>query len=193
MKLASHNSWSYLPPKKWWMKLIGFTAKCQDADIEEQYEKYGVRCFDLRISFNGDILQVNHGPIVYDITPQQLFTHLRYLSNKGDVAVRLLLDVRSKEDYTQHQVEQFRYWCGILVEVYKNIHFWCGRNLYNWNVEYDFGPEPVYMERYASVCAPKIIDDWYPRWYARKHTKELYETGTDAEYLMLDFVNYVKK
>ena len=49
MILGSHNSWSYLPPKHWWMWPIHFMAKCQRVDIREQYEKYGVRCFDLRV------------------------------------------------------------------------------------------------------------------------------------------------
>ena len=48
MKLASHNSLSYIKPKKWWEKLINFTSKCQSYDIETQYE-YGVRLFDIRI------------------------------------------------------------------------------------------------------------------------------------------------
>ena len=49
MILGSHNSWSYLPPKHWWMWSFHFMAKCQRVDIREQYEKYGVRCFDLRV------------------------------------------------------------------------------------------------------------------------------------------------
>jgi len=48
MILGSHNSWSYLPPKKWYMKPFRFTAQCQDWDIKTQYE-HGVRCFDLRL------------------------------------------------------------------------------------------------------------------------------------------------
>lgn len=29
MILGSHNSWSYLPVRKWWMRPIAFMARCQ--------------------------------------------------------------------------------------------------------------------------------------------------------------------
>ena len=47
MILGSHNSWTYLSPKKWWMKALAFTAKCQKYDIKtakkhlEKFEIYG--------------------------------------------------------------------------------------------------------------------------------------------------------
>ena len=67
MILGSHNSWTYLTPKKWWMKLISFTAKCQDYHIYDQYYRYGVRCFDLRVRFNSDGKAIiSHGIIEYD-------------------------------------------------------------------------------------------------------------------------------
>lgn len=48
MKLASHNSLSFVKPKKWWEKLINFTSKCQSHDIQTQYTN-GVRLFDIRL------------------------------------------------------------------------------------------------------------------------------------------------
>lgn len=48
MKLASHNSLSFTKPRKWWEKLINFTAKCQSHDIQTQYID-GVRLFDIRL------------------------------------------------------------------------------------------------------------------------------------------------
>lgn len=51
MKLASHNSMTYLPIKKWWLKPFRFIAQCQNKTIEEQYQA-GVRMFDIRIAFN---------------------------------------------------------------------------------------------------------------------------------------------
>ena len=50
--LGSHNTMSYLTPRNWFYKLIAFTAKCQSKSIQEQYEKYDVRLFDLRFRFN---------------------------------------------------------------------------------------------------------------------------------------------
>lgn len=191
MGLASHNSWSYLPPKKWWMRVLGFTSKCQDVDIDEQYEKYGVRCFDLRLKFkNGEPIVV-HNKIEYDITEEQLWDILRWLDHKGDVAIRVLLDIRNKKDYTQEQRDKFVSTCTKYEKTFPNIKFWGGKNIYNEMAEYVFKYKPSCEGRYASVRPPYLIDDLYPRAYAKKYNKKMIEKGTNKDWLMLDFVNYL--
>ena len=177
------------------MKIFKFMAQCQDTDIVAQYEKYGVRCFDLRLRFKegtSGIPQVNHNLIVYDISVAMILQHLGWLDDRQDVAVRVLLDVRSKKRYTEFQRDCFSRWCKTLSEQYINIKFWCGRNLYNWKEEYHFEYNPSCDEKYSSVCSPKLIDDWYPRWFAKKNTKKIYEAGSKCNYLMLDFINYIE-
>ena len=78
--LGSHNSWSYLPVRKWWMKPLTFAAKCQDLNIKDQYNIYNVRCFDLRIRFDeNDGLIVAHGIIEYDINIIELLLYHYFL------------------------------------------------------------------------------------------------------------------
>ena len=190
MKLASHNSWSYHTPKTWWMKLIGFTAKCQDVDIITQYRLFGVRCFDLRVKFENGIPVVVHNIVEYDISEKQLSEDLVWLNSKGDVSVRILLDIRNSKEFTQDQINSFVDYCEKLEKIYKNIEFWCGRNLYNWNIEYPFKYNPSCEEKYASVCPPKLIDDWYPRWFAKENNKEILSQEHNVDFLMIDFVNY---
>ena len=77
MILGSHNSWSYLPPRRWWMRPIAFMAKCQRVDIRTQYERYGVRCFDLRVRFNKYGLGiVAHGIVEYCFTASKIYEDL---------------------------------------------------------------------------------------------------------------------
>lgn len=189
MILGSHNSWSYLPPKKWYTKLFRFVAQCQDWDIKTQYE-HGVRCFDLRIKYNGDKLQVAHGAMVYKIDVADLLTDLCWLNSKGDVYVRVLHEVRTKKEYIDHSISHFRDDCSAFEQLYPNIKFWCGRNLYNWEEDYKFKHDPSCEEKYSSVILPKF-DDIYPRYYAKKYNKQVYKTGTDKDILLIDFVNYV--
>lgn len=189
MKLASHNSWSYLTPKKWWMKLLRFTAQCQDVDIKTQYEKYGVRCFDLRVKFNDSELVVVHNLIEYKITEDELLDDLDWLNSKGDTGVRVLLDIR--KEFSDKQRKLFIEFCNKIHILFKNIIFYEGRNLYNWKIEYDFKNNFSCEDYYASVCYPKIIDDWFPRLFAKFNNKKIKDT--DKEYLMIDFVNYVRK
>ena len=85
------------------MKPFRFVAQCQDYDIRTQYE-HGVRCFDLRLQYDGDALHVVHGSMVYKITCKELLEHLKWLNEKGDVLIRVIHDVRTKKDYKERSV-----------------------------------------------------------------------------------------
>ena len=190
MVLGSHNSWSYLKPKKWWMKVLRFTARCQDVDIYTQYEKYDVKCFDLRVRYDKDELIIAHGIIEYKISENELLEMLKWLNKKGDVLIRLIHEVRSEKEHTEERVEKFAKFCSTVQKKFKKISFWCGMNLMpKPTVDYDFGFYPTCEELYASVCSPKIIDDWYPRWFAINNNAEIKKEGTDKDILLIDFVN----
>ena len=54
--------------------MIAFAARCQRVDIREQYLKYGVRCFDLRVRLDEfGYLVVAHGPVIYTLTINKVF------------------------------------------------------------------------------------------------------------------------
>lgn len=190
MIIGSHNSWSYLPSKKWYLTPFKFIAKCQDLNIYEQYV-HGVKCFDLRIRWNKKgVPEIAHGFMVYKITLSEILEHLDFLNNKKDCYVRVILEVRTKKQYTDFQIDKFNNFCKFCVKHYDNIKFWCGRNLYNWNEDFKFDIEPTCAEKYSSVCSPRIIDDWYPRLFARINNKKIIRQGTSNDILLIDFVNY---
>lgn len=189
MILGSHNSWSYLTPKNWWANLIKFTAKCQKYDIRTQYEKYGVRCFDFRLKFVDGEPVIAHGPVIYKYTLEQLIDDLNYLDEKGDVWLRILHEVRTKKDYTEDNIQAFKAFCADIERMYPNLKCWCGRNLYNWGVDYEFKYNPSCEELYSSVCPPKYLDDWIPIIYAKLHNKKNLKKGTDKDIMLIDFVN----
>ena len=187
--IGSHNSWSYAKPKKWYTKPFRFMAQCQDWDIPTQYD-HGVRCFDLRLQYDGDNLQVVHGFMVYNITINDLMVDLAWLNSKGDVYVRVLHDARTKKLHNCKAIEHFKNDCAAFEQLYPNIKFWCGKNLYDWTDDYEFKNNPSCAEYYSSVVLPKI-DDLYPRYYAKKNNKAIYKRGTEKDILLIDFVNYV--
>lgn len=197
MILGSHNSWSYLPVRSWWMKPLAFMARCQRVDIRRQYE-LGVRCFDLRLSFddnyiytndNKQVMYVAHSCFQYKITSKELEEHLKWLNEQGDCYIRILHEVRRKSQYTKMNVTAFKMMCLFYKDKFSNIKFWCGRNLYNWEYDYNFEFYPTCEEKYASVCSPKLIDDWWPWLYARFHNKSIRKEGTDRDILLIDFVD----
>ena len=188
MVLGSHNSWSYLPVTRWWMRPFAFMARCQSLNIWQQYD-LGVRCFDLRIRSDRDgALQVAHGCVVYKIDLFKLDAWLGWLNKKGDVMVRVIHEVRTGRRYTDRERELFEDTVQYFVEKHPKIRFWCGRNLYNWKRDYDFINDPSCDEKYASVCPPRWIDDWWPWRFAKAHNHEIREAGTDKDVLLIDFV-----
>ena len=189
MVLGSHNSWSYLPVRKWWMKPIAFMARCQRKTIQEQYE-LGVRCFDLRVRFDNDRYPVFcHGIVEYDADYDKVHEDLKWINGKTNCYVRVLHEVRNERQMTEIEKEDFYYVCYEMTRCYRNIKFWCGRNLCNWEMDYDFGFYPTCEEKYSSVCPPRIVDDWWPWLYARLHNGKIREQGTGKDILLIDYVD----
>ena len=128
--------------------------------------------------------------MVYDYTEEQLLEDLRFINNRfSQCYVRMIHEVRTKKGYTDESVELFRKKCSEYLEMFPNIVFWCGRNLFNWEVDYDFGKEPTCEEKYSSVCPPKYLDDWFPWMYAKLNNSKIRGMGHDSEILLIDFVN----
>jgi len=191
MILGSHNSWSYLKPKKWWMGPFSFMAKCQSSDIKTQYTKYCVRCFDLRIRFDDDgQLMLSHGFMQYKYTKEDIIEDLQFLNEQKDCYVRILHEARNKKQYTAISKTYFISFCQKIEKSFENIHFWCGRNLYDWQYDYTFSStEPSCDEKYSSVTKPYLVDDWFPWVYAKLNNRQLLKNGTDKDILLIDFVN----
>ena len=187
MILGSHNSWSYLPPTDWWMRIYRFAARCQDWDIKTQYE-HGVRCFDLRVKFIEGLPYFVHNIFMYDYSPEEMEQDLKWLNDKGDVYIRVSLDVRTKK--VIEQAKNFTAYCRHLEETFSNIAFCGGNELYKGENLYNFDNSPSFEEHYSSVEGSKL-NGLFPRRWAKKHNKRIYDKGTDKQILMLDFVNYV--
>ncbi len=191
MKLMSHNSWSFLTPKTFFGKLIKFTAKCQEVNIQTQYEKYDVRMFDLRVKLDSNgKLTLLHGLVKYKTSLQQLEKDLKFLNEKGDVVVRVLLDIRFEPDDTKEQREWFINYCSQLENLYQNIKFCGGNPTYCGIAYYKFKyPLPSIEDGYASEATKTKLDDLWPKRFAKKNNKKFLSRETSKEYLALDFVN----
>lgn len=194
MVIGSHNAWTFLRPRKWWMRLIAFTARCQEFNIYDQYAMFNSRCFDLRVRFKGDRFVVAHGIIEYDITKDGILDDLHWFSQmsteKSPVYIRVINEIRSYRKYNADEVARFVEFCKEIEQRFPTLVFFCGMNLLPQpSVDYDFGNTVTCEELYASVCSPRIIDDWWPIWYALFHNRVNISKGTDRDVLLLDFVN----
>lgn len=190
MKLATHNSLTYLKPKYWWMKLFKFCYQCQDRTIENQYVD-GVRYFDFRFSFDSNRhLEFRHKLIPFKSSFFKLEDILTYLNTRNDkVYIRVVLEKNTKDT----DPYDFRVLCELIQQQYENITFLCGEDVKTKKVIYDFknGYGPQVVEKYSSVTG-KLIDGLWPRRWAKKHNQEIYETYKDTDkYLMIDFYETV--
>ena len=188
MILGSHNSWSYLKPTKWWMRPFAFMAKCQDCDIKTQYEKYNVKLFDLRVRFDKKCKVILcHGMAEY--SANNLLNDLKYLNDKGDVVIRYILDLRGNCKDELDQRNCFVEFLYTMQQKYPNLRFTCGRELPSGSKIIEDLTEFNIIEKYSSVCPPKLIDDWIPYLYAKLNNKKNRDLVSDNDWLLIDFVN----
>ena len=206
MKLATHNTMTYLPPKKWWGKILGFIAKCQSVDYKKQHE-LGAEGYDLRLFFDKDgNVEYRHGIISYDAS--NIYDVLNY-ARDNNIIVRVLLEIRTYnknliEDTTVNKLKQyFIDFCNGLENQYPTIKFYGGKSLMDMSVVlYDFKNKPVIKEfgLFSSMTSLfksdnkflRIIDDLWPWLYARLNNKkniEKHKDKSDEYYMSIDFIN----
>lgn len=191
MILSSHNTMTYLPPKKWWMKIFKPIYQCQNKSITQQLDE-GVRYFDIRISFDKfDNLEFRHGLVAFKGDVNALFRILDNYSstNREEIVCRIVLErIKDNLDFIL-----FRNFCSKIVKEYPNIWFVCG--------EYKKTKEAIYpFQQYTGILNPSVIEMYgsvrgkflgriFPKLYAKKYNKRLTNAySDDYRYLMIDFV-----
>lgn len=183
MKLGTHNSMSYLPPKKWYLNLFKFMAKCQNLDIFDQY-KLGAKMFDIRISFDGYQPEFRHGLIAFKGDVESTLIALNSYKN---VYVRLILET---DEYSKKQEELFIMMCKEWEKEYTNIKFFCGRRKYDWKQLYKFKLDDIeVVQKIASMTGTKL-DDLFPWLYAKFFNKRNYKDWDAKKWLLLDYIEY---
>lgn len=203
MRLASHNSMSYLPVFHWWMRPFRFVARCQSLTLKEQYEDCGVRMFDLRIWFdkNGTPFFC-HGDMRF--ATGDFLSPFRYLDKKVGVFVRLVLEEngrRSKNSRAAINESLFKALCQFLAKCFPHIKFVGGLRKYDMATLFMFRNKlPDVTGKYSSTTSLfqsssyflRVIDDWIPLFYASKmnakNIDDARKTMGKDDFLMLDFV-----
>lgn len=188
MILGSHNTMSYLPPKKWYMYPFRFMAKCQNRPIEDQYAA-GARVFDIRISFDkkGNI-EFRHGLSAYKTeNPFEVFEYFN--SVLEPIKIRVMLENTKHSKRQEQQSALFFMLCSYLENTYTNIEFFGGQRKYDGKVIYSFKNPDIPLTQMISSMTWKIWDDWWPWLYAHFMNKKNLEKykNTDKTVLM-DFI-----
>jgi hypothetical protein len=178
MKIASHNSFTYLPIKHWYHKPLAFLARCQKLDIWGQYA-YGVKVFDLRVRFtkNGSPI-ICHGVVEFKHDIHFIDSILVKLNNCKGISVRILLEMHNA---TPTQASQFRRFCKRLEETYSKINFFGGNSKGNPIPLYNFNSKYLHLVTgYNAVPFPKKSVAALNRYMVNKEAEG---------YALLDYVN----
>lgn len=192
MKLGTHNSMTYLPVKKWYLLPFKFMAKCQNIDIEEQYN-LGVRMFDLRISYDNEgKVEFKHGLMSFkgDVNAILKLLNSKKKSN-GQIYVRLLLEVSNKKQ-ADKQLKFFLEDCSKWEDKYRKLKFFCGRTKYNWKQVYKFKEDDIDIVQKVSSMTKNKIDDLWPWLFAYRNNLSNFQSRDNDKWLLLDFIELIK-
>lgn len=192
--IGSHNTFSYLPTEKWWMKLLTPWHKCQKWKVENQVSLANVGYLDIRVRFNKEDKPVFvHNNITYK-TPCEVYLYiLSHLDLKKPIPYRLMLDIRKKPEDADHQTKLFK---KLIREWKSNRNMQKILKIDEARIYWDW-QHPLIKSKYnivelhTSVCSP-----WYKyilgaKWFAKKHNKQFTENEKHDENIvyLIDFVN----
>lgn len=182
MELGTHNSMTYLKPKKWYLYPFQFIARCQNLTIQEQYNK-GIRTFDIRISYDkNNIAEFRHGLISYK---GNVYSILEWLNSQRDpIKVRILLEELKESSLKETLfIKDLHEW----ITLFPNISFYEGRRKFDWKQLITL-PSLETVQLISSMQGNKI-DDLWPWLYAKLHNKKNVKQYFDCDKLvLLDFI-----
>lgn len=200
--IGSHNSMSYMPVKQWYFKPLRWTFRCQDVSIHDQYYKYGVKLFDLRINFDKDYTPYfAHGMAKFKGNVYTTINQLNNFAKLNDdtIHIRIILECNRKTKRQNEQEECFKKFCEKIQKEYTNLIFFGGNRKYDWEKIYNFNVnDPSLDNKYSSTTEllggkhgslRAKLDDIYPRLYAKLKNKKNIKEGTTKDFLFIDFVN----
>ena len=200
-KLASHNSFTYLRPWRWWMRPFAFMARCQRADWREQWIDYDVDLFDLRVRFDkrGDPI-ICHGLMEYKGNVYALLCDMEKHAEKAGTEIYIRIVSETKRP-TEIDTELYINFCLKIEWRYPQLRFFGGNDRSDWDCRHPYykfrTPAQDLDDKYSSTTTLfprgfkwlRFLDDLCPILYARLHNRRNIERGTSHEWLFIDFVD----
>ena len=205
MILGSHNSMSYLAPAHWWMWPFRIFVRCQKKTIREQFFS-GVKCFDLRVSFDSHgRARFSHGLV--DFILPAAFTNGTSLPDPVHNPVLCVLDLLDtfavgdniiyvrfilEKKKSQGDFDRFYKLCKYVEETYRHLSFIGGVYKKTWERIYDFNDTITETEIAQPIGSMAPDARWYerliPAIYALRHNSKATITPPTEKILLCDFV-----
>ena len=176
-----------------WLKPFFWVAKCQRVTILEQYFKYGVRVFDLRLRYDKRTkkFEAAHGLAIFKCDWENDLKDLNALAALDTIYCRVLLEDDKDQEDQEENDNMFEAMCQYLVGKYPKIKFfggWPARHRWRQYLYHFDHREPTLLDLYSSSKLVNGNKIW-PWLYAFNHNKENLKTITSADYLFIDYVD----
>lgn len=175
---GTHNSMSYLPVRKWWMKPMAMFARCQDKTIDEQI-KQGCRYYDLRVRFDDETNKFifAHGLVEYDGCGLfEVLKKLRGASRAKNTNIYIRLMLETFTDASSDQLVLF----DSLVSYLKNEFEKEKKLRFRYMIKnpYTMKHDGFYGAKFIEVA--EWINKWWeliltPRFFTKKQNKKIEE------------------
>lgn len=124
--IGTHDSFTYLNPKKRVFNILSFLWRTQTKNIQEQ-RALGVKYFDIRVRYYKGKWILCHGLVDFDTIPFSTLEDIMKFFNKSEYLRVILERVSSNDD-----IFKFKHDILVLKEEYKNIVFSCIKK--DWNI-----------------------------------------------------------
>lgn len=187
--LGSHNSMSYLPPTNVWGKITRIWNKCQNKDLQGQYDA-GARFFDVRVKLINNNWHYVHNDADFGYANISDLKH--FFDNHIGCYIRIIYDLRSTptDDEANVILTRFNNLIGYIksdaIAGITAITYW------NWNTTY-INKIIKETEYHASVSANAfqyaLGTEWFAKHYNKKALKKYADVrNSEEEVLLIDFV-----
>lgn len=183
--IGAHNTLSYFPPAKWWMKPFAFVFKCQNKSLSKLIAE-GCTFFDIRVSYDRDDQMIaSHGLARFNASiPMVIYFISQYAKSRP--VVRLIL-----ENGNARQREYFKKQCALLEAAFDNVKFIGGNYRKTWERLYEFSGDDIrdnivqYVGSMQSWWG-KLCPWLYARIYNRRNLREA--AANPDKYYLFDFL-----
>lgn len=207
MILGSHNSWSYLPIKQWWLRPFRFMYQCQEETITSQISNWDCRFLELRVSFDKKKqIQFSNGRANFTGDVYSRLADLLQLAMVSNRRIYILV-VLEKRVHKQ-SINLFRQFCKNIHQNYasksKKFILLGAYDKKTGNKLYYFGSEKHKVNN-VSLRHSSVGKNWllrlYPKAFAAlynmdlitKFKEEHWSTlNRDEDVIIMDYINYIQ-
>lgn len=186
--IGTHNSFTYLPPARWYGYFMLPFARCQSKTAAQQYDA-GARCFDVRVRFDKrtGAPQFAHGLL---LLRGNVLAELKRLSlhAKGEMLyLRVVLEDTKAHPYNE---TEFKTFCRFLQSNFHGSYtLFQGNRKGDWKQVVDFDFKPALAQ-----CVGSMAEDarWHekivPWLYARRMNRRNMANPPQADIAIYDFI-----